>query len=229
MQALFARTTSVLEYVLDVVATSLAPPRCSACDAPTGGLAVFCRACAMTAERADGATGAGLRPLRGDVAAFVYGGAVAEAIVRFKYGGRPDLARPLGDLLGSALTPHAAELRDALVVPVPLHPARLAERGYNQSALLGGRVARRLGIPLRALALARTEDTVQQASLDRAARLVNVAGTFRVRAPHAIEGRPILLIDDVRTTGATLRAAGDALKASNARAVYTAVLAVAAL
>ncbi len=159
------------------------------------------------------------------LAAFVYGGAVARAIVRLKYERRPDLARPLGDLLWSAVIPCASELRTWVVVPVPLHPGRLAERGYNQAALLARRMAWRLGAPVRAMALARLLDTPRQATLERAVRITNVAGAFRVRQPGAIAGRSVLLVDDVRTTGSTLGACTAVLMAAGAARVRTAVLA----
>jgi ComF family protein len=203
---------------LDVFASILAPPRCAACDAKVRRLSVFCSPCAATVEIA------GVE--RDDaLAAFVYGGAVARAIVRVKYEARPDLTRPLGDLLYRALAPRAASLRGALVAAVPLHPSRLAERGFNQSALLAGRIARHLDAPYAPLLLARERDTPKQANLDRAARLANVAGAFRVRQPKGVLDRDVLLVDDVRTTGATLEACSRVLAGAGARSVVTAVLA----
>ncbi len=204
----------------DAFASVLAPPRCAACDSPVPRLAVFCPSCASTVE-VDGHGG-------GD-AAFVYGGAVAQAIVRMKYESRPDLARPLGDLLWRSIASRAEALRDVLVVPVPLHPSRLAERGFNQSSLLARRVAGHLGAPFAPLALARGRDTPKQATLDREARLANVAGAFRTREPARVCGRAVLLVDDVATTGATLQACAHALRAAGAGAVATAVLARAGL
>jgi ComF family protein len=142
-----------------------------------------------------------------------------------KYASRPDLARPLSDLLWRALEPRAASLGGAAVVPVPLHPARLAARGFNQSALLARGVAARLRAAFHPLALARVRDTPQQAALDRASRLENLAGAFRVHAPRAVRGRVVLLVDDVRTTGATLEACVCVLRDAGAQAVATAVVA----
>jgi ComF family protein len=213
----FAHGTSIL---LDLLATALAPARCAACDVHVARRAVFCPACASTTERAPDP-----QPDPRALAAFVYGGAIASAITRFKYESRPDLARPLGDLFWSAVVPHANGLRDVILVPVPLHATRLAERGYNQAALLANRVAGRLGAPVRAMALARTRDTPRQATRGRSERLSNVTNAFVVREPRAVAGRTVLLVDDVRTTGSTLQACADALTQAGVASVRTAVLA----
>jgi len=209
--------TALAALAFEVFSSVLAPPRCAACDTPVPRMAVFCASCASTIDTGDGD------------AAFVYGGAIAQAIVRMKYESRPDLARPLGDLLWRSLASRAGSLRDVLVVPVPLHPSRLAERGYNQSSLLARRVARHLGAPFAPLALARMRDTPKQATLDREARLANVAGAIHVREAGRVSGRAVLLVDDVSTTGATLDACSHALRTAGARAVATAVLARAGL
>lgn len=209
----------IASVALDLVAAFLAPPRCAACDRPVARVAVFCAACASTVQRdADAADGRAL-------AAFVYGGAIADATTRFKYGARPDLARPLSHLLWRAVAPHAPRLSNCVVVPVPLHPSRLAERGFNQSALLARPLARRLGAPFLPLALARVRDTPRQASLGREERLGNVGGAFVPRQPPRMRGRPVLLVDDVRTTGATLAACARAALEAGAGPVFTAVLA----
>jgi ComF family protein len=205
-------------FALELAAAALAPPRCAACDEPVGLLRAFCSACARTVVPA------ACQGLEG-CAAFAYGGAMATAIVRLKYERRPDLARPLGDLLWRALEPQRSALRGAVVVPVPLHPSRLAERGFNQSGLLAQRVARGLQAPLWALALRRLHDTPRQATLDRQARVTNVARAFGPRRPERIRGRAVLLIDDVRTTGATLDACKLALCEAGAAEVGWAVVA----
>jgi len=201
----------------EIFAAKLAS-RCASCDARALPMAVFCPGCASTVQRIRG----------GDVrrtVASVYGGAVARAVVRLKGDRRVDIARALGDLLWQALAPRAAALGSVVAVPVPLHPSRLAERGFNQSALVARRVAERLGAPLWPSALARTRDTAPQATLRRTARLANVADAFVAREPEHVCGRSILLVDDVWTTGATLEACEKALLAAGATRVSWGVVA----
>jgi ComF family protein len=151
-------------------------------------------------------------------AAFEYGGPVQEAIVRLKYGGRSDLGAPLGGLVARAAVGSAADL----VVPVPLHPVRLSERGFNHAALLAGPVARALGVPLRASVL-RRQARAAQASLGRDERLANVRGAFTARC--RIDGAAVMLVDDVITTGATSAACTEALLGAGARSVTVVALA----
>jgi ComF family protein len=202
--------------ILDWLGDLLSPPRCAACSAALAvGRGVFCVPCAASVETCEGAT---------DPIAFAeYGGAVARAVQRFKYEDSPELARPLGALLCRAC--RSCALRADAIVPVPLHARRLARRGYNQSALLGRHVARLLGAPLVTGALVRAVDTVPQVELAREARRANVEGAFRVTHAALVHGRTIALVDDVSTTGATLRACRLALVAAGASRVTSVVLA----
>jgi ComF family protein len=213
----------------------LAPPHCAACDTPVPLLSVFCAPCAATVEHAPralrqraGADGA-VDARDGDPAltALVYGGAVAQGLTRMKYGARPDLARPFGDLLCRAADGQADLFGrpGTVVVPVPLHAMRLADRGFNQSALLARRLARHVGAPLHALAVARVRNTPRQVGLDRAARRANVDGAFVIAKPAAVRDRHVILVDDVCTTGATLRAVSRALREAGAVSVAGAVVA----
>ena len=176
---------------------------------------IFCASCLATVERC--ADGEG-------VAAFGhYGGALATAIRKFKYEDSPYLARPLGALATMACL--AGRLRADVIIPVPLHPRRLAMRGYNQAALLGAHVASHLRWPLVTGALVRVTDTPPQAELSREARLSNVARAFRVARPDLLRGREVAIIDDVSTTGATLHACGERVLQAGATRVTRVVVA----
>jgi ComF family protein len=166
----------------------------------------------------------------GQHAVFEYGGAVATAIVRLKYAGRSDLiprfAGVVAGVVADVVGEHAARVDVDVVVPVPLHPRRLVERGFDQAALLAAPLARRLGAPFAPRAIERTRDTPRQASLDRAARADNVAEAFALcSAPSVVAGKRVLLVDDVRTTGATLAACGRVLRQAGADDVLTLVIA----
>jgi ComF family protein len=195
----------------------LSPAACAACDAPTTPQRVFCQPCAETVLRAAPCEEALA------IAFAAFGGAVATALKRFKYEDRPDLARPLGHLLRRAA--REAGLSIDVVVPVPLHPRRLVERGYNQAALLARAAAVELDAQLSTRALARVRGTAQQARLGREARRVNMAGAFEVRDAGAVRGRRVLLVDDVETTGATLKVCREALLAAGAASVTALVVA----
>jgi len=188
----------------------VAPRRCPGCDEPTASIAVFCPSCAALVERVSD---------RGAV--FEYGGPVADAIQRFKYDGRSELGAALGLLMAGDACNWVDEV-DA-VVPVPLHWRRRRARGYDQAALLARPLASSLGVPALLRGLRRVRNTPSQVDRPHAERQRNIAGAF---APWRLRGvGRVLLVDDVRTTGATLGAASEALKAGGASEVHTFVLA----
>jgi ComF family protein len=188
-------------------------PGCSVCGEPFPGLAggLPCDACRRTPP-----------PYAFARAVAPYRDGMREAIHALKYEGRPVLAAPLGRLLAEAGGPRLpappAEWADGLV-PVPLHPARLAERGFNQAELLATPCAARWRLPVLGRALIRSRPTLPQTDLAAAARRANVRDAFRVPRPSEVRGRRLLLVDDVLTTGATVGSAARALRAAGATAV----------
>jgi ComF family protein len=195
------------------------PPGCVVCGEPFPGLAgqLPCDACRRFPPAFAFAR-----------AAAPYREGVREAIHALKFGGRPVLATPLGELLADVgartLPAPPADWADGLV-PVPLHPVRLAERGFNQAELLAAPCAARWGVPVLARVLIRGRPTRPQTDLDAAARRANVRNAFRVARPAAVRGRRLLLVDDVLTTGATVSAAAASLRAAGASAVGVLTLA----
>ncbi|HLK26831.1 MAG TPA: ComF family protein [Caulobacteraceae bacterium] len=193
----------------------IAEPLCDGCGAPfeyeTGARCAACLARPHAFDRAR--------------AAVIYDEASRDLILQFKHADRTDLSRLLSGWIA-----RAAEdlLRDAdAIVPVPLHPARLLARRYNQAAELARPLARRHRISYLPGALARGKRTESQAGKSGAARRRNVAAAFSApeRLRSRIEGRRVLLIDDVLTTGATAEACARALKAAGAAGVDVAVVA----
>ena len=200
----------------------IAGPLCPSCGLPyrtfADGEAHLCGRCTMR-----------LPPYSGARAFGWYGSELSRAIQALKFGGRRNLAGFLAALMAETLL-EAWDARDIdLIVPVPLHPKRLRERGYNQAALLGRRLGRFVGLPCHAALLRRIRHTSPQVGLSDAERARNLRLAFRCARPDAARGMRILLVDDVMTTGATVASAAEALLAAGARrvSVLTAARAVA--
>lgn len=156
----------------------------------------------------------------------IYQEPLRTCIHALKYEGNRRLAEPLGQLLAETYTRY--KLQADILLPVPLHPTRLRERGYNQSALLARTCASLLGIAYRDDLLMRQRATTPQVGLSLQERLRNVAGAFQPAlafTAEALAQRRILIIDDVCTTGATIEACAAPLFAAGARSVWGLVLA----
>lgn len=200
----------------DCFARFAAPvPRCARCGLRTGLTTPACGACLREPP-----------PFQHTVCVADYGHPWDALIGAFKFQNRPELAVPLADRLVAAVQAAGVPGPD-LVLPIPLSPGRLAERGYNQAWELARRAARALRLPADAALLQRPVDTAHQAELDRAARQRNLAAAFMVdpRRRAELASRRVALVDDVMTTGATLREAAATLLRAGAAAVQLWVVA----
>jgi ComF family protein len=233
-----ATARGAISHALAAALDLLMPPLCPACKAPTQAPNRFCADCfgrlPAIPEPVCGRCGVPLPARAGGTteclgclkdpppwisarAPFAYDAAARAAVVRFK-NGREEMAT----LLAGFLLPLLPRVPRLLLVPVPLHRTRLMSRGYNQSALLARAIGAAAGLPLLVDGLSRTRATRSSQGLSRSGRARNVAGAFRVPARHqaAVAGRPILLVDDVLTTGATAAAATRALLKAGATSVH---------
>jgi ComF family protein len=156
-----------------------------------------------------------------------------QAIHALKYDRLHAVARPLGQLLAEAIAKLAGEApAEMLVIPVPLHRSKYAERGFNQARALAGEALRVLRqshpewrLTLAASTLMRQRATESQAGLTPRQRRLNLRGAFSLSDPGQVAGRDVLLIDDILTTGATARAAAKVLLEAGAASVWVATLA----
>lgn len=154
-------------------------------------------------------------------AVFHYQFPIDRLIAAFKYHHQLALTDLFADLMAARLTTDAAT---PVIVPVPLHPQRLRQRGYDQTLLLAQALSRRTGMTCAPQLLQRQRDTPMQKALDREARRDNLAGAFGCDATQVM-GRHILLVDDVLTTGATLSVLSELLRQAGAESVQALVIA----
>lgn len=159
-------------------------------------------------------------------AVFAYDGAVPQLVQDFKFRGQRYLAGTFSRAMAETVRRHF-DISDErlLLVPVPLHPTRLKERGFNQSELLARGIARRLGLKTSPHALERIRDTPHQARSSRERRLENLQKAFAAPDADIVRNKTIILIDDVTTTGTTCEACAAPLLAAGARSVAMLALA----
>lgn len=188
----------------------LVSPLCTVCGAPFA-----------TEEGSDHTCGACLThtPFHTCRSATILDGPVQELIHRFKYGGRVHLGHPLGLLTAARLEGFLTQVAPDCIVPAPLHRKRVRQRGYNQSQLIGEVLGRTLKVPQEVGNLRRLRWTEPQTGLDASDRVSNVKGAFAVRDPKRLKGKRVLLVDDVLTTGSTVRACVDALREADVAAI----------
>ena len=152
-------------------------------------------------------------------------GVVRRLIHEFKYHQRIYLRHVIGDWLAAVLNdPRIDPSGFDVIIPVPLHPAKQRERGFNQAELLARSLSARTGLPVD-LALERVRFTNTQTAFDRAERMENLHNAFRLRRRRDVQGLRVLLVDDVLTTGSTLSECARVMRRAGASSVYAATAA----
>ena len=198
-------------------APRIVAPFCARCSEPFSGAIEGPFSCSNCADQK--------LHFQAAVAGYQARGIVRRLIHEFKYHQRLYLRYVIADWLAVVLQdPRLSSRAFDVIVPVPLHPAKRRERGFNQAALLAGSLSSRIGVPVRPV-LQRIRYTKTQTAFDRAERLENLRNAFRLRGGADVRGLQVLLVDDVLTTGSTLSECARVLKRAGASSIYAATAA----
>lgn len=160
---------------------------------------------------------------------FYKSGITQRLLHQLKYNNYPELGEMLGRWMGQKLADSPQAKKTQLIIPVPLHPKRQKQRGYNQSRYIASGIAEYLKVPIDTSSLIRRSFEESQTHKTREQRWRSVSKAFEVRNPKNIANRHILLVDDVVTTGATLQACAKQLMKSRAASISIAAIALAKL
>ncbi len=200
-------------------------PNCPLCDRPTPTiLCVYCDRQLQSEQLSD--------PLQ-NITPFIlawgnYSGTLKRAIAQCKYHNQPRLAYHLGELLGKTWLANLPDNSQVLAIPIPLHPDKQRQRGFNQAELIAKGFCQQTGIKLNQ-SLLRVKSTEAQFQLNPTDRQQNLNNAFALKPGHKLQGRSIILIDDIYTTGATISAASQPLQNTSTSIVGIAVSAIARL
>ncbi len=154
-----------------------------------------------------------------------YQHSLKKALRDYKFNERPSFYRAFGALIADKINRALIQYPLDVIVPVPMSRKRIAQRGYNQAALIALRASQILSVPLEARSIVKVKDTLRQSSLRRQERLINLNDAFKVTSSCSYAGKTVVLIDDIITTGSTLNECSKALKEAGAKYVFGAVIA----
>jgi ComF family protein len=200
-------------------------PNCPLCDRPTPTtLCIYCDRQLRSEQLSD--------PLQ-NTAPFIlawgnYSGTLKRAIAQCKYHNHPQLGYHLGELLAQIWLANPPNNSQIIAIPIPLHPDKQRQRGFNQAELIAKGFCQHTGIKLNQ-SLLRVKSTEAQFQLNPTDRQQNLSDAFALRPGHKLQGRSIILIDDIYTTGATIIAASQPLQNASVNIVGIAVSAIARL
>lgn len=204
--------------MVDSLGGLLLPPRCLLCGrAGQRPCLDLCGDCEAALPRSPVELRPGLPPLDRSYSPYAYGFPVDHLVHSLKYRGQLAAGRVLGGLLAAGAESLGLHLDVDCLVPVPLHPLRHADRGFNQATEITRWAARSLGRPMLTRALVRSRNTRPQVGLSLTERHGNIEGAFRAEA--RLRGRRVVIVDDVCTTGSTLAAVASVLRAAGAATV----------
>jgi len=194
------------------VGLRFSPPWCACCGLPLHGPGYesgqLCGGCTLEPPPFSSARSFGY-----------YTTELSHIVQALKFQGRRNIADLLGPLMASVFLESWNRDQIDMLVPIPLHPRRRRERGFNQSALLARSIARWIAIPVCDGVLTRVRHTAPQVGLTDVERTRNLKDAFRCSGPAKVRGKRILLIDDVMTTGATAASAASVLSQAGAQRV----------
>jgi ComF family protein len=200
-------------------------PNCPLCDRPTPStLCLYCDRQLQSEQISD--------PLQNTtpfiLASGNYSGTLKRAIAQCKYHNHPQLGYYLGELLAKTWLANPPYNSQVIAIPIPLHPDKQRQRGFNQAELIAKGFCQHTGIKLNQ-SLLRVKSTEAQFQLNPTDRQQNLSDAFALKPGHKLQGRSIILIDDIYTTGATINAASQALQNASANIVGITVSAIARL
>ncbi|HEX2924829.1 MAG TPA: ComF family protein [Ruminiclostridium sp.] len=209
------------------------PPRCALCNTilKVGVPIYICNKCAEEMGYYKNYIGSLNLPGRmqnycdGMICVGSYSGSLKNSLKRFKFGNKPSYYRTFGKLLTMKIQNTPQMVCFDMIVPVPMHKERQKQRGYNQAGLMAEQASRILGLPCEENLLIKVKASKSQSVLSRSERLINLEDAFKVVDNKLLQGKNILLIDDILTTGSTVNQCCKALKAAGAEKVIAGVIA----